>query len=80
MIDFSGIFASLRDPAYFAQVLKGMAQSRLLLYFTELELPLRCGVPILQALELLRSRIPDVVLQKRLAIASRQIQAGQTLS
>lgn len=60
--------------------LKGIAQSRSLLYFAELELPLRCGVPLLQALELVRSHIPDVALRKTLAIASRHIQAGQTLS
>ncbi len=60
--------------------LKGIAQSRSLLYFTELELPLRCGVPLLQALDLVRSHIPDVELRKSLAIASRHIQAGQTLS
>ncbi|PSB29414.1 type II secretion system F family protein [Stenomitos frigidus] len=60
--------------------LKGIAEARSLLYFTELELPLRCGVPLLQALELLRSHIPDVELQKSLTIASRQIQAGKTLS
>ncbi|XHX80262.1 MAG: type II secretion system F family protein [Stenomitos frigidus ULC029] len=61
-------------------VLKGIAQSRSLLYFAELELPLRCGVPLLQALDLVRSHIPDVELQKTLAIASRHIRAGQTLS
>ncbi|HEY9897117.1 MAG TPA: type II secretion system F family protein [Candidatus Sericytochromatia bacterium] len=60
--------------------LKGIAQSRSLLYFTELALPLRCGVPLLQALELVRSHIPDMELRKTLAIASRHIQAGQTLS
>ncbi|MBD2037329.1 type II secretion system F family protein [Leptolyngbya sp. FACHB-321] len=60
--------------------LKGIAQSRSLLYFAELELPLRCGMPLLQALELVRSHIPDVALQKTLAIASRHLQAGQTLS
>jgi type II secretory pathway component PulF len=60
--------------------LKGITQSRSLLYFTELQLPLRCGVSLLQALELLRSHIPDVELRKTLAIASRHIQAGQTLS
>jgi type II secretory pathway component PulF len=60
--------------------LQGIAQARSLLYFTELELPLRCGVPLLQALALVRSHIPDVELQKTLAIASRHIQAGQTLS
>ena len=61
-------------------LLKGMGQARSILYFTELELPLRCGVPLLQALELLRSHVPDLALQKSLAIASRQLQTGQTLS
>lgn len=60
--------------------LKGIAKARSLLYFTELELPLRCGVSILQALELIRPRIPDGALRQSLAIASRQIQAGQSLS
>ncbi|MBW4472462.1 MAG: type II secretion system F family protein [Stenomitos rutilans HA7619-LM2] len=61
-------------------LLKRIAQVRSLLYFTELELPLRCGVPILQALELIRLRIPDLALRQSLAIAARQIQAGQSLS
>lgn len=61
-------------------LLKGIAQARSLLYFTELELPLRCGVPLLQGLELIRSRLPDLELRQSLAIASRQIQAGQSLS
>ncbi|XGV97077.1 MAG: type II secretion system F family protein [Leptolyngbya sp. BL-A-14] len=60
--------------------LKGIAQARAILTFTELELPLRCGVPILQALELIRLRIPDGALRQSLAIASRQIQAGGSLS
>lgn len=60
--------------------LRGIAQARSLLYFTELELPLRCGVSLLQGLELIRSRLPDLALRQSLAIASRQIQAGQSLS
>lgn len=60
--------------------LKGIAQARSLLYFAELELPLRCGIPMLQALELIRLHIPDLALRQSLAIASRQIQTGQTLS
>jgi type II secretory pathway component PulF len=58
----------------------GIVQAQSMLYFTELELPLRCGVPILQALELVRRRIPDRAVAQSLAIASRQIQAGQSFS
>jgi len=74
--------AGANGQALMAKVplLKGIAQARSLLYFTELELQLRCGVPLLQALELLRSHVPDLNLRQSLAIASRQIQTGQTLS
>jgi type II secretory pathway component PulF len=58
----------------------GIVQARSMLYFTELELPLRCGVPILQALELVRRHIPDQRVARSLAIAARQIQSGQSLS
>lgn len=64
-------------------------QARSLLYFTELSLPLSCGVPILAALELLRGseavtllahRIPDPQMATHLAKASRQIRLGRSLS
>ncbi|UBF26137.1 type II secretion system F family protein [Kovacikia minuta CCNUW1] len=58
----------------------GIVQARAMLYLTELELPLRCGVPILQALQLVRCHIPDREMAAGLAIASHQIQAGKTLS
>ncbi len=61
-------------------LIAGIVQARAMLYFTELELPLRCGVPLLQALELVQSHIPDRMVGNQLAIASRQIQAGFTLS
>jgi len=61
-------------------LINGIVQARAMLYFTELELPLRCGVPILQALELTRHHIPDQPMAQSLAIASRQIKSGQTLS
>jgi type II secretory pathway component PulF len=74
--------AGASGQAFMAKVplLKGIAQARSLLYFTELELPLRCGIPMLQALELIRLHMPDLALRQSLAIASRQMQAGQTLS
>ncbi len=61
-------------------VVNKILQARSLLYFAELELPLRCGIPILQALELVHNHIPDRVMAQHLRNASRHIQAGQTLS
>nr|WP_277873964.1 MULTISPECIES: type II secretion system F family protein [unclassified Trichocoleus] len=43
-------------------------------------MPLSCGIPILTALELLRSHIPDPQISTHVAKASRQIRAGRTLS
>ncbi|MFE1744849.1 type II secretion system F family protein [Coleofasciculus sp. H7-2] len=57
-----------------------LMQARSLLYFTELSLPLSCGVTILAALELLRDRIPDPQMATHVAKASRQIRLGRTLS
>jgi type II secretory pathway component PulF len=61
-------------------LLQGILQTRSILYLAELELPLRCGISVLRAIELVRRRIPDPVLAKNLEIAGRQIQAGKTLS
>ncbi|MGC1394644.1 MAG: type II secretion system F family protein [Coleofasciculaceae cyanobacterium] len=57
-----------------------IAETRSLLYFAQLELPLSCGVSILAAVELLREHIPDVVMKANLSSAARQIRAGKTLS
>lgn len=70
---FQGWLASL-------PIIGSIMQARSLLYFSELALPLSCGVSLLSALELLRDRIPDMQLKKSLAIASRQVRAGQPLS
>ncbi|MBD1863546.1 type II secretion system F family protein [Trichocoleus desertorum] len=61
-------------------VLKPFLEAQSMLYFTELELPLTCGVPLLSALELVRDRIPNPELAKNLTIASQQVARGQTLS
>ncbi|MBD1838087.1 type II secretion system F family protein [Coleofasciculus sp. FACHB-64] len=55
-------------------------QARSLLYFTELSLPLSCGVTILAALELLRDRIPDPQMATHVAKAARQIRLGRSLT
>jgi type II secretory pathway component PulF len=60
-------------------LLRGVLQTRSVLYLAELELPLRCGISLLRAIDLMRRRIPDPVLAKNLEIASRQIQSGKTL-
>lgn len=57
-----------------------IAETRSLVYFAQLELPLSCGVSILAAVELLREHIPDVVMKAHLSSAARQIRAGKTLS
>ncbi|MEP0870084.1 type II secretion system F family protein [Trichocoleus desertorum AS-A10] len=61
-------------------VLKPLLEAQSMLYFTELELPLSCGVPLLSALELIRDRILNPELAKNLTIASQQIARGQTIS
>ena len=57
-----------------------IAETRSLLYFAQLQLPLSCGVPILAAVELLREHIPDVVMKANLSSAARRIRVGQNLS
>jgi type II secretory pathway component PulF len=57
-----------------------LMQVRSLLYFAELELPLSCGISLLAALDLVRSRIPDPVMAAKLAKASQQLRIGHTLS
>lgn len=57
-----------------------IAETRSLLYFAQLQLPLSCGLSILAAVELLREHIPDIVMKVNLSSAVRQIRAGKTLS
>jgi len=57
-----------------------IAETRSLLYFAQLQLPLSCGVSVLAAVELLREHIPDRVMKVNLSSAARQIRAGKTLS
>ena len=57
-----------------------LVQARSLLYLAQLQLPLSCGVPILTALELVRSHIPDPIMAANLAAAARKIRIGQTLT
>lgn len=61
-------------------LIRKVAQLHSLLYLTELALPLRSGIPILTALELLGSHIPDRSLALHLTSATRQLQTGKPLS
>ncbi len=54
--------------------------ARSMLQFTELELPLRYGIPILTAIELVRDHIPKSEMSASLTIALGQIPAGKTLA
>ena len=51
-----------------------------MLQFTELELPLRYGIPLLTALEIVRDHIPRSYMSASLTIALGQIPAGKTLA
>ncbi len=51
-----------------------------MLQFTELELPLRYGIPLLTALEIVRDHIPKSDMSASLTIALGQIPAGKTLA
>ncbi|MFB8792168.1 MAG: type II secretion system F family protein [Potamolinea sp.] len=54
--------------------------SHSMIYLAKLQLPLSCGVPILAAVDLVRSHIPDSVMRANLASAAKKIRAGETLS
>lgn len=55
-------------------------QATTVLDFTQLALPLRCGIPLLTALERLRPHLRDPQLATGLTLATRQISKGKTLS
>ncbi|HAX78118.1 MAG TPA: bacterial type II secretion system protein F domain protein [Cyanobacteria bacterium UBA11372] len=61
-------------------ILGKILQARSMLYFAELELPLSCGVSLGTALELLQKHIPDPVMAGKIAIATKRVLAGQSLS
>ena len=55
-------------------------QTRSMLYFSELELPLSCGISLATSLELLQKYVPDPVMAGKMAIATERVLAGQPLS
>lgn len=60
--------------------LRRIRTARSMLYLAELELPIRCGLPILTAIELVRDRVPSSHMAGTLTVALGQIPAGKTLS
>lgn len=54
--------------------------SHSMIYLAKLQLPLSCGVPILAAVDLVRSHIPDSEIRRHLASAAKKIRVGETLS
>lgn len=60
--------------------LKGVLESRSQTHLAELALPISCGLPMDQAIDLVRPRIPDPRLAKALTAAAAQVRRGQPLS
>lgn len=54
--------------------------SHSMIYLAKLQLPLSCGIPILAAVDLVRSHIPDSEIRRHLASAAKKIRVGETLS
>lgn len=61
-------------------VIGSILTARSVLLLTELEVPLACGVPLLTAVDMLRTHLPDPDLKATLTIALQQIHKGQPLS
>ena len=61
-------------------LIRRIQTARSMLYLAELELPIRCGLPILMAIELVRDRIPCPQMRGTLTVALGQIPAGKNLS
>lgn len=59
---------------------KGLGESRSQTHLAELSLPLRCGLPMDRALELVRPRVRDPLLAKALGSAAAQVRRGKPLS
>ncbi|HEY9764208.1 MAG TPA: type II secretion system F family protein [Trichocoleus sp.] len=60
--------------------LKGVLEARSQTHLAELALPIRCGLPMDQAIELVRPRIPDPLLAKALVASAKQVRQGHPLS
>lgn len=71
---------SLQEIARTLPIWDKIAEARSLLLFAKLRLPLSCSVPLVTALELLRSHVPDIAMANALATAAQKIRQGASLS
>ncbi|WP_448561220.1 type II secretion system F family protein [Trichothermofontia sp.] len=61
-------------------LLKLLWDAQACLYLSQLATPLRCGVPILTALDLMRRHVPDPDLAKTLTLLIHGVRSGRSLS
>ncbi len=61
-------------------ILKSLWEAQVCLYLSELATPLRCGIPILAALDLMRRHVPDPELAKTLTLLIHGVRSGRSLS
>ncbi|UZQ54817.1 type II secretion system F family protein [Trichothermofontia sichuanensis B231] len=61
-------------------ILKSLWEAQVCLYLSELATPLRCGLPILTALDLMRRQAPDPELAKTLTLLIHGVRSGRSLS
>ncbi|MEC4983630.1 MAG: type II secretion system F family protein [Oscillatoria sp. PMC 1068.18] len=57
-----------------------IVEARSLIFLGQLHLPLHCGVPILTAIELIRTKMPDPLTSKNLALAAKKLLSGQSFT
>ncbi|WP_448571747.1 type II secretion system F family protein [Trichothermofontia sp.] len=60
-------------------ILKSLWEAQVCLYISELATPLRCGIPILAALDLMRRHVPDPELAKTLTLLIHGVRSGRSL-
>jgi len=61
-------------------VLKSLWEAQACLYLSELATPLRCGIPILAGLDLMRRHVPDPEWAKTLTLMIHGVRSGRSLS
>jgi type II secretory pathway component PulF len=59
---------------------RGVREARSQTHLAELALPLRCGLPMDRALELVRPRLQDPLLAAAIGAAAQQVRRGRSLS
>ncbi len=82
LLVWGGRWTVLSGPPWAKQLpLVGpILEARSLVHLADLAIPLRCGVPVLAALDLVKNHLPDGELRRALAIARHQVQRGHPLS